>query len=148
MKACSQCPWRLSNQGKPHPFGFYTRKNLTRLWGQVRGGGKRQSCHLTDPSHPDHVAAGCKPGASVRECPGSVLLVLREVRSMADEQSYIGEGAVRAYLERRGRKGLSKEGILYWLLSRIQLGGVPLVGGPSMPEVEEDEGVGLPEWLR
>ena len=29
-KACVSCPWRLSNQGKPHRFGWFTRKNLGR----------------------------------------------------------------------------------------------------------------------
>lgn len=147
MKACSQCPWRLSNQGKRHPGSFYTKANLTRLWNQIRRGGKRQSCHMTDPSHPDHLMAGCKPDTTPKECPGSVLLILREVESMMDSTNYISEEAIKAYLKRR-RHGLTKKGILYWLVARIQFADMPLVGSPGLPDVEEDEGVGLPHHLR
>ena len=73
--ACDQCPWRRSNHGKPTRGGFFRKDNLRRLWGQLRGAspdsmGGRQSCHLTDPSHPDHIEAGAKPDAKPRECPG------------------------------------------------------------------------------
>lgn len=146
MKACSGCPWRTSNQGTRSPGGFYTRSNLTRLWNQVRRGGKPQSCHMTDPSHPDHIAAGCKEGATARECPGSVLLVLREVAAMADDGVVDGV-SVKRYLKER-KRGLTKTGIAYWVMSRIQFGGVPFIGGPRMPEVEEDEGVSLPGFLK
>lgn len=150
MKACLQCPWRRSNQEKPHPLGFYTRSNLRRLWNQIRRGGKAQSCHMTDPSHPDHIEAGCKPDAVARECPGSVLLVLREIEKMVEDkggEKEVSSEGVKAYLERHRRKGLTKSGVLYWVVQRLQFGGVPLLGGPELPEVEEDDGVGLPEWL-
>ena len=74
-KMCPRCPWRIANHGKRTPGGFYTKKNLQRLWSQVRRGLKPQSCHMTDPSHPDHVAAGAPLSAQVHECPGSVALV-------------------------------------------------------------------------
>lgn len=146
-KVCAQCPWRTENQGTPSPGGFYTRANLTRLWGQIRRGGGMQSCHLTDPSHPDHLAAGCSENAKARECPGSVLLVLREVAQMADAGGHVNEVGVRQYRAAR-RRGLTREGLLYWLISRIQLGGVPFLGGPKVPEVDEDEGVDLPDYLK
>ena len=150
MKACKQCPWRLSNQGKRHFGSFYTKKNLTRLWNQIRRGGGMQSCHLTDPSHPDHLTAGCHRDAETRECPGSVLLVLNEVRQhMADETGLVSKQAIERYQkERRRRWGLTKSGILYWVVQRIQLGGKPMFGGPKLPEVEADDGVGLPVYLR
>jgi hypothetical protein len=146
MKACVQCPWRAENQGKRHFGGFYTKANLRRLWNEVRRGGAPQSCHMTDPGHPDHLRAGCKEGAEPRECPGSVLLVLREVGSMADGDGVVTEEGVRRYLATR-RTGLTRSGLEYWLVSRIHLGGVPLVGGPALPDVEEDDGVALPDFL-
>lgn len=147
-RACEQCPWRLSNQGKKHAYKFYTMANLKRLWNQIRRGGKPQGCHLTDPSHPDHVAAGCKPGAVARECPGSVLVVTREIKRMADENNVIGENAVPRYLAMRKRHGLTKTGIYYWLIERIKFANVPFFGAPGIPAVEEDPEIGLPEQLR
>jgi hypothetical protein len=149
-KACAQCPWRLSNQGKRHEFGFYTAANLRRLWKQVRGGDAAQSCHLTDPSHPDHVAVGAKPGAKAQECPGSVILIRREIQVLAEMGGGVvgtKEGLARYFKERR--KGLTKKGVLYWVIQRIQFGHVPFFNsdGP-LPEIEDDEAIGLPEgWL-
>lgn len=149
MKPCDQCPWRLANQGKKHKFGFYTMTNLRRLWKQVRGGGQAQSCHLTDPSHPDHVAVGAKPGATVRECPGSVILVLREIRQLADDKGVVGDKLLLDRYRKTRRKGLTTTGIFYWIVQRMQFGGVPMVGGEKLPEVDEkDPEIGLPEELR
>jgi hypothetical protein len=147
-KPCDQCPWRLANQGKKHKFGFYTKANLRRLWNQVRGGGTAQSCHLTDPSHEDHIAVGAKPGATAQECPGSVILVLREVQRMADANNVIDDAAPKRYLAVR-KKGLTKSGILYWVFRRIHLSGVPYIGGEKLPEVDQDDpNIGLPAELR
>lgn len=146
-KPCAQCPWRKANQGKKHRHGFYTKANLRRLWNEIRGGGGVQSCHLTDPSHPDHIDAGAKPDAKAQECPGSVILVLREVRKMANPQGVIDTPGVERYLATR-KQGLKKNGVLYWCISRIQMGGVPFVGGPKMPVVNEDDPeIGLPPEL-
>lgn len=144
-KPCAQCPWRLENQGRPHESGFYTKKNLVRLWNQVRGGGNQQSCHLTDPSHPDHIKAGAKPGAKVQECPGSVILILRELRKMANPKGRIEDPTM--YLATR-KKGLTRKGILYWTMARLTLGHTPL-GDGVLPLVDEhDQTIGLPEDLR
>lgn len=150
IKPCPQCPWRLSNQGKPHKFGFYTKANLRRLWNQVRRGGNQQSCHLTDPSHPDHVAVGAKPGAKPQECPGSVILVVREIRKL----EVLGDGVIGAedsiprYLK-ENKKGLTKSGLLYWVAQRIQFAKVPMLNrdGP-LPDVDEhDAEIGLPKEI-
>lgn len=104
---CPQCPWRVSNHGKRSPGGFYTKKNLRRLWGQIRRGERAQSCHLTDPSHPDHVAAGAPENAQVRECPGSIALVARELKKLenaADWPTY----------KRENPRGLTLEGAFWW----------------------------------
>lgn len=146
-KPCEHCPWRLSNQGKKTPWGFYTKTNLRRLWNQIRSGGAEQSCHPTDPGHPDHIAAGAKPGATPRECPGSVILVMREIYSMRDETGTVTPETTKRYLQTR-KKGLKKTGLLYYIVQRIQLGGVAFLGGPKMPEVDvDDQEIGLPKEL-
>jgi len=142
---CAQCPWRKSNHGKPHKFGFYTKTNLRRLWGQIRRGGGEQSCHLTDPSHPDHVAVGAKPNAKAQECPGSIIVVSRELSKMATGGVITEDGLKRYQKERK--KGLTKRGLAYWIVSRIQFGGVPMIGGPKFPDVPDDPEVGLPADL-
>ena len=153
-KPCAQCPWRLSNQEKKHKFGFFTAKNLRRLWKQVRGadpqGCMPQSCHLTDPSHPAHIAVGAKPGAKAQECPGSVILVLREIGKMADAEGVVRDYGLKKYLATR-KGGLTKAGIRYWLVNRIGAKGhVVFGGGGPLPEVDQnDPEIGLPEgWVR
>lgn len=150
-KPCAQCPWRLENQGKDHPYDFYTEENLKRLWDQVRNGGKMQSCHLTDPSHPDHLAVGTKPDAKIQECPGSVILIMREFAKMADAEGTIDDDTVLRYIKERSETqgGLTKDGIFYWVVQRLTWGGKPFLGGPVLPEVDdEDPEIGLPEALR
>ncbi len=150
LAVCDQCPWRTSNHLTKHQFGFYTKKNLTRLWNQIRNGGGVQSCHLTDPSHEDHVACGARPGMKTHECAGSVILVKREMGKIA---AYAPDGRtldveqVEQYKKAR-KKGLTRTGLAYWLVSRLGLGGVPFVGGPVLPDVDvEDKRVSLPVFL-
>jgi hypothetical protein len=140
---CENCPWRVTNHGKRTPWGFYTKTNLRRLWNQIRRGGGQQSCHPTDASHPDHIAAGAKPGATVQECPGAVILALREGIKMAEYGGgTITPEAVATY-RKRNRDGLTREGILYWIVARYQFGGVPFIGGPKLPDVDVNmEGIG------
>lgn len=129
-KMCAQCPWRIANHGKRTPGGFYTKKNLQRLWSQVRRGLHPQSCHMTDPSHPDHVAAGAALSAQVHECPGSVALVAREVEKLNALQ-----GDFKAY-RKETPKGLTRSGVFYWL-DRYLFGGTP-GRGPTIPSVESE----------
>ena len=146
-KPCPQCPWRTSNHGKRTPGGFYTKRNLTRLWGGCRRGASH-SCHLTDPSHPDHIAAGAPERATAKECPGIVILMLRELRAMSDGDNNITPESVSEY-DRWRRKGMTREGQIYWLVNRYMHGGVPLIGGRKLPVVNvEDPEVDLPEHLK
>ena len=143
---CEQCPWRTSKQGKRSSGGFYTKRNLHRLWGQIRRGGAMQSCHLTDPSHPDHLAAGAPANAHPQECLGAVVIVRREIERMAHDGA-IDDETIRGYLNAY-RHGLTKEGILYWVLQRLQFGGTPFGRGATLPKVDaSDPAIGLPEWL-
>ena len=128
---CEQCPWRVSNHGKPHKHGFYRKDNLRRLWNEVRSGQRAQSCHLTDSSHPDHIAAGAPLGAKPRECPGSIALVARELaKAEADPEHYF----------RDHPRGLKKSGVAF-RASRVLFGDTPLgLAIPPIPrELVEDE---------
>ena len=131
---CAACPWRASNHGKRHEHHFYTKRNLRRLWNQIRRGGRPQSCHPTDPGHPDH---GAKADAEPVECQGSAILVMRELARLKE----LGED-VGAYLaEARSTKGLTRDGLLYFVV-RLQFGHVPPPFGPEggpLPVVSEQQ---------
>lgn len=142
---CDDCPWRVANHGRRTPWGFYTRRNLRRLWSEIRRGGLPQSCHPTDPNHPAHVAAGAKPGATPQECPGSVILIYREFEKLrALSATGVIDGPTCDRYLAKHRDGLTKEGLLYWLMGRYKFGGVPFVGGGAkLPEVDVNEdGIG------
>ena len=129
--ACQDCPWRKSNQGKPHPHGWFTKKNLQRLWGKIRDG-ETMSCHRTDPNNV--VPDGGKPvpgGTIPAECAGMALLVQRELRRL--EPDPLG-------YDRRS-PNLSKRGILYWAFSRCGPLAGTVVGGVPMLLIEEDPDV-------
>ena len=146
-KPCPQCPWRKDNQGKRHKNGFYTKQNLTRLWNGCRKG-DTHSCHLTDPSHPHHIEAGAPENAKAKECPGVVILAIREMKKATEANNEMTPASIDRYLAARS-KGLSKDGLLYWGVQRYLMGGVPVMGGPKLPVVDhEDEAIGLPEYLR
>lgn len=147
MKPCDQCPWRRSNHGRRSPGGFYTKKNLRRLWNELRRGGHPQSCHLTDPNHPDHVAAGAPKNAKPQECPGSVVLIVRELLRLAKGGTLVGKQHIDNYLLDRPQ-GLTRTGLAYWLIQRASPLAGTLLGGRPLPEIEaEDAAVGLPAHL-
>jgi hypothetical protein len=148
-KACRACPWRLSNQGKRHPDGWYTKANLARLWAGLRRG-QSMSCHPTDPDNlvseqaqahgyklaPDH--------AEVRECTGALILAQRE--AMRLDRDYGGDP--KAYRRARTR-GLTRDGIAA-LIERVMFGGT-FIGGAPMPRPDlNDADIGhspLGEWF-
>lgn len=74
-----------------------------------------QTCHLTDPSHPDHVDAGAAVSATPHECAGSLALVVREIEKF---ENIIQEGYEDPYKEykKRNSRGLSREGFYYWMM--------------------------------
>lgn len=121
---CAACPWRVANHGKRHKHSFYTKRNLRRLWNQVRKGGGIQSCHPTDPGHPDH---GAKEDSTALECAGSVILVTRELRNLQRLESH-GKEAFPMYKALYGR-GLTMEGVFYHAVAR----NVPKPIGPGEP---------------
>lgn len=141
---CANCPWRAENQGKRTPWGFYTKRNLRRLWNQIRNGGAAQSCHPTDPSHPDHIAAGAKPGSKPQECIGAVILVRKEIELLAGPENRIDGDRTLLYLKKH-RSGLTRNGVLYWVIQRISLSNAPMIGGPPLPDVDMSADVRRPE---
>jgi hypothetical protein len=136
---CRHCPWRTSNQGKRHPDGWFTKRNLASLWAGLRRG-EAMSCHPTDPSNPvsDKArAAGYKPapaGAQVRECVGALIVQQREYMTWQD--AFRGDFA--AYRAAHPR-GLALMGLAR-LAQRWMLGGTPF-GGRRMllPELVHDD---------
>lgn len=129
--ACKACPWRLANQGKRHPDGWYTKRNLARLWAGLRRGGN-MSCHPTDPRNPvsdQAQARGYHPApdhAEVRECVGSLVLRQREVTLL--DRDHKGDPA--RYRAARPR-GLTRDGIAS-VIERLLFGGT-IIGGAPMP---------------
>ena len=88
-----------------------------------------QSCHLTDHSYPDHLAAGASPTAITRECAGSVMLVLREMGQLARPG-----GDPDRYLEERP-DGLTGQGLIHWT---GRMGARPKPYGPApLPGIED-----------
>lgn len=128
---CKDCPWRTANQGKRHPDGWYTVKNLRRLWTGIKDG-EAQSCHPTDPNNevsPAAQAAGYRPapeGSAVLECRGAVILAQREMMLLSHRYG----DDVSAYRRARPR-GLTRRGIAA-VAMRIAFGHVALLGGKPM----------------
>lgn len=115
VSMCEQCPWRRRNHGRRHKNGFYTKANLRRLWKQIRSGEGVQTCHLTDPNHPDHVEAGASATATPHECAGSLALVAREINKF---EALIEEGHDDPYkiYKQQNSRGLSRDGFWYWMI--------------------------------
>ena len=131
---CSDCPWRLSNHGKRHPGGFFRKDNLRRLWNQIRKGGGMQTCHPTDPSHPDHRKyGGAKEDADTLECIGSVVLVTREMLHAArlgKSNTTVDVTGAELYLKQSpARKGLTRAGLLWAAVVRT----IPMPVGIGIP---------------
>lgn len=134
---CKACPWRLTNQGKRHPDGWYTKANLARLWARLRRG-EDMSCHPTDPNNPVSEQAqtqGYRPApdhARIRECTGSLILRQREVVLL--DTTF----AANPTAYRRARPfGLTRDGIAA-VITRAAFGGT-IIGGPPMPRPNLNE---------
>lgn len=144
-KPCSHCPWRIENQGKRHPGGWYTKANLRRLWAKLRRG-ESMTCHPTDPANPlPEGWPAPPPAARTLECAGSLILQQREF--MRFQECMVGSAdskeTWRKYRARHPR-GLTLEG-MGRVLERAMFGGTP-IGGLKMrrPNLEEP-GIGHPD---
>lgn len=150
---CAHCPWRIALQGTPNPHGFYSKRNLARLWAGLRRG-ERMTCHPTDHNMNEFEhAPRVKDTAVTHECAGSLILTQREFMKASAVLQAEG-GTVREY-RRRWPRGLTKDG-LGVILNRAVFGGT-MVGGKAMtkpnlndPEVGYEDAVGPwpPEGLK
>lgn len=137
--ACSQCPWRASNQSRRHPGGWYTRKNLLRLWNGMRTAkAPGMTCHPTDPNNP--VPEGCPStpeGKKTHECTGALILIIRELRA--------AEADMQGYLRRGGpSRKLTRDGILYWGVQRASGLAGTIMGAEPIPLLEDDPEISVP----
>lgn len=143
---CGACPWRTENQGKRHQHGFYTKKNLRRLWAGLRRG-EAMTCHPTDPRMAEFDGyEKCADASKTKECTGSIILVQRELQRAADicERPEVETDGFKVY-RREHPKGLTIDGIME-NISRTLYGGVPLIGGRPMARPDLNEpGIGHPD---
>lgn len=140
QKACSACPWRLSNQQKQHPLKWYTLANLRRLWKGLRDG-EKMTCHPTDPDNPLPEGVPELPKDVVtRECSGYLTLAQREFyrfQKVAESNpDFKGREAYREY-KRQNPKGMTFAGLQY-LLERALYGANTKVMGLGAPMTKPD----------
>lgn len=125
--ACALCPWRISNQGTPHPHGFYDKANIKRLWDGIRrGDAPGMSCHPTDPRMAEF--EGYEETAErtrTHECMGSWVMVAREMerfqaickaveREQQDGATFRSGEALRRYRAATSGKAMTREGLAEW----------------------------------
>lgn len=147
-RACQYCPWRIANQGKRHPNGWYTKTNLRRLWAGLRTGeAPGMTCHPTDPNNlvPDSWPVKPKAGVTTVECSGALLLVQRELRLYERLVAKYDRAATKRYRVLHPR-GLTTTGAFFWAGARGTFAGT-VVGGAPMPVIEDDPDVGYPDAL-
>ena len=83
---CKTCPFLRSNQGKRTAGGFYSRRNLQRMWARIRQG-ELLICHSTDPEAWVTGSPTCpkkgqiKPG-NEQACRGALYMVKREDKTL------------------------------------------------------------------
>lgn len=138
-KPCSACPWRLSNQGQPHPHGLYSPSNLKRLWTGLRSGA-RMSCHPTDPRMAEFDGYEKTAEREVtHECAGALVLVQREFMTFQKMGEADPNGQTLKRYRRERPNGLSREGLVA-VLERATFGGTVLspvaMARPDLSDVE------------
>lgn len=128
-RACSTCPWRASNQGKPHPAGWYKMSNLRRLWRGLRtGAAPGMVCHSTDPKSGDYGSSKPPaPEAKPHECLGATILIAREFAILQATKDLKHYRALRP-------GGLTRRGFTVFAERAIFGGGVPT--GENEPDID------------
>lgn len=147
-RACSACPWRLSNQGTRHPHGFYTQTNLRRLWTGLRtGNAPGMTCHPTDARMAEFEGyeATAARGPDANECAGSVILLYRELmRFQAITLDAEDGGNPWRFYRAVAPKGPIRE-VMYLLALRLAMGDTPFTRKAHVdPDALNDPDVGYP----
>lgn len=131
---CAHCPWRISNQGTPHPHGFFDKANIRRLWDGLRkGDAPGMSCHPTDPRMAEFEGYEGTSDKTMHECAGSLIVIARELarfkahcydveREEADGAKFRHGEALRRY-RRENRNGMTHEGLaeMAWMVATGQI---------------------------
>lgn len=154
-RACSACPWRISNQGQAHPHGFYSAANLRRLWNGLRTGeAPGMTCHPTDPRMEEF--EGYEATAKIEvthQCAGSLVVVQRELirfqaitkdveREKAAGTKLRRDEALRRYRIASAPSGCNRGGLAEWVWRLVigELKGITLealndpdIGTPFVP---------------
>lgn len=143
LQPCQECPWRRSNADRPAPEPYedsYTRDHHVRCWRDVAVG-SLSVCHLTAGpeqfpmgSDPRWVEGGYKAvpeNVRNRECAGSVIAALREVRRV------IAAGSIDRYVA-ENPQGMTAPTAAKWLK---RLEGEPVDQWPELrqPNLAEAE---------
>lgn len=106
----------------PDPHGFYSRKNLARLWKGLRSGA-RMSCHPTDPRMAEFEGYESLAEREVaHECAGALVLAQRELMTFQDVVHADPHGnSLKTYRAKRPN-GLTRIGLVA-IVERSMLGG-------------------------
>lgn len=141
-KACSECPWRISNHGKKHPGKWYSKTNLNRLWNGLRDG-VDMSCHPTDTRMNEWPWRPVPEGVTAHECTGGLIVKQREFMKF---QAFVlrfpsaTAGKVLRWYHAENPRGMTRYGLMM-LVERAIFGGVPMIGGLKMskPDLNDPE---------
>lgn len=140
-RPCKTCPFRASNVGKVEPRKWFTVKNLLRIWNGVRRGkAPGMLCHRTDVNAADYGMKPAPPGTVAQECAGLLVVVARHAKLI--EAACQKGGAPREVWLRYTRvvaRPFSRMAFVGGWVPRLALGGVPIVGGEPVPNVDVDE---------
>jgi hypothetical protein len=145
---CDTCPWRLANRGKPLPVGWFSKKNLARLWSKLRRG-ESMSCHksVADSKMVDNPKPASE-GTQEQECAGAAILQQREFTRLQDALTLEGKLGYQCYKDKHPN-GLTKNGART-IVERHMYGDVPFVGrSKNLPVNLNEPGIGhdsLVEW--
>lgn len=106
LRVCETCPWLIKNHGKRKPVGWYSKRNLRRLWTGLRtGDAPGMICHSTDPDADGYGGhANIKPGRT-SECGGAITLILMNMNAIAEGkpqpiQSPLRRNVIARFVER------------------------------------------------
>lgn len=141
MHPCKGCPFLRSNQGKRTDGGFYTIKNLKRLWAGIRNGtdGKLMICHATDPNawltgSPAHPEQGQIKEGRERACIGALFLYKREEKLLNEA------GGIREYMKhpRAAKPPMTRWGFAAIIEAVMNNAVVSKLGGRTIEMLQPD----------